>query len=177
MKNFTTRDMVFTALFAAVFCIIAPFSIPIGEVPVSLTNFLIYIAIYAIGWKKTTVSYLIYLLLGFVGLPVFSGFSGGISKLVSPTGGYLIGFIFTAVISGLIIEKFNYKKIFSIIGMLVGLVVTYTFGTAWLALGMGRTFMEALAIGVLPFIVFDFGKIIIVAVIGPQLRKVTQKIM
>lgn len=52
MKNFSTKDMVFTALFAAIFCILAPFSIPIGEVPVSVTNFLIYITIYAIGWKK-----------------------------------------------------------------------------------------------------------------------------
>ena len=107
MKNFSTKDMVFTALFAAIFCILAPFSIPIGEVPVSVTNFLIYITIYVIGWKKATVSYIIYLLLGFVGLPVFAGFTGGISKLVSPTGGYLVGFIFTSVISGLIIEKFN----------------------------------------------------------------------
>ena len=125
MKNFSTKDMVFTALFAAIFCILAPFSIPIGEVPVSVTNFLIYITIYAIGWKKATVSYIIYLLLGFVGLPVFAGFTGGISKLVSPTGGYLVGFIFTSVISGLIIEKFNYKRIPNIIGMIIGLAITY----------------------------------------------------
>ena len=176
MKNFSTKDMVFTALFAAIFCILAPFSIPIGEVPVSVTNFLIYITIYAIGWKKATVSYIIYLLLGFVGLPVFAGFTGGISKLVSPTGGYLVGFIFTSVISGLIIEKFNYKRIPNIIGMIVGLAITYIFGTAWLAFGMGRTFMEALAIGVLPFLIFDFGKIIIVAIIGPELQKLIKKV-
>lgn len=176
MKNFSTKDMVFTALFAAIFCILAPFSIPIGEVPVSVTNFLIYITIYAIGWKKATVSYIIYLLLGFVGLPVFAGFTGGISKLVSPTGGYFVGFIFTSVISGLIIEKFNYKRIPNIIGMIVGLAITYIFGTAWLAFGMGRTFMEALAIGVLPFLIFDFGKIIIVAIIGPELQKLIKKV-
>ena len=176
MKNFSTKDMVFTALFAAIFCILAPFSIPIGEVPVSVTNFLIYITIYAIGWKKATVSYIIYLLLGFVGLPVFAGFTGGISKLVSPTGGYLVGFIFTSVISGLIIEKFNYKRIPNIIGMIIGLAITYIFGTAWLAFGMGRTFMEALAVGVLPFLIFDFGKIIIVAIIGPELQKLMKKV-
>ena len=158
--------MVFTALFAAIFCILAPFSIPIGEVPVSVTNFLIYITIYAIGWKKATVSYIIYLLLGFVGLPVFAGF----------TGGYLVGFIFTSVISGLIIEKFNYKRIPNIIGMIIGLAITYIFGTAWLAFGMGRTFMEALAVGVLPFLIFDFGKIIIVAIIGPELQKLMKKV-
>ena len=112
------------------------------------------------------------MLLGFVGLPVFAGFTGGISKLVSPTGGYLVGFIFTSVISGLIIEKFNYKRIPNIIGM----IITYIFGTAWLAFGMGRTFMEALAVCVLPFLIFDFGKIIIVAIIGPELQKLMKKV-
>lgn len=95
---------------------------------------------------------------------------------MSPTGGYLVGFIFTSVISGLIIEKFNYKRIPNIIGMIVGLAITYIFGTAWLAFGMGRTFMEALAIGVLPFLIFDFGKIIIVAIIGPELQKLIKKV-
>ena len=85
-------------------------------------------------------------------------------------------FIITSVISGLIIEKFNYKRIPNIIGMIVGLAITYIFGTAWLAFGMGRTFMEALAIGVLPFLIFDFGKIIIVAIIGPELQKLIKKV-
>lgn len=175
MKNLSTRDLVFTGLFSAIFCILAPFSIPIGEVPVSITNFIIYIAIYVLGWKKATLSYIIYLLLGFVGLPVFSGFTGGLSKLVSPTGGYLIGFIITAIVSGIIIEKFNFKKIPSILGMIIGLAITYIFGTGWLALGMGRTFTEALFIGVIPFLLGDFAKIIIGAFIGPQFRKILSK--
>lgn len=70
----------------------------------------------------------------------------------------MVGFIFTSVISGLIIEKFNYKRIPNIIGMIVGLAITYIFGTAWLAFGMGRTFMEALAIGDFTFPYFRLWK-------------------
>ena len=74
---------------AAVTCILAPLSVPIGPVPISLTNFAIYLSLYLLDWKKGTLSYLIYLLLGLVGLPVFSGFTGGLAKLAGPTGGYI----------------------------------------------------------------------------------------
>ena len=96
-----TYDITMTALMAAVTCILAPLSIPIGPVPISFTNLAIYLSLYLLGWKKGTVSYLIYLLMGFVGLPVFSGFTGGPAKLAGPTGGYIIGFIVMAVIAGL----------------------------------------------------------------------------
>ena len=104
-----TYAMAVTALMTAVTCIVAPLSIPIGPVPISLTNFAIYLSLYILGWKKGTVSYLLYLLLGLVGLPVFSGFSGGIAKLAGPTGGYIIGFIPMAIIAGIIIEKTHQK--------------------------------------------------------------------
>ena len=114
--------MVFTALFAAIFCILAPFSIPIGEVPVSVTNFLIYITIYAIGWKKATVSYIIYLLLGFVGLPVFAGFKSGVAVLLGTTGGYLIGFLCTALIYWLFTSLLGNKFIVRLIALLLDLL-------------------------------------------------------
>ena len=92
-----------TAVMTAVTCVLAPMSIPIGPVPFSLTNFVIYISLYVLGWKWGTVSYAAYLLLGMVGMPVFSGFSAGLGRLVGPTGGYLVGFIPMAVIAGLVI--------------------------------------------------------------------------
>ena len=88
------REMALIALMAAVTCILGPLSVPIGVVPISLTNFAIYLAIYVLGCRRGTISYIVYLLLGLVGLPVFSGFSSGVGKLFGPTGGYLIGFIF-----------------------------------------------------------------------------------
>ena len=101
LRTTNTYAMAVTALMTAVTCILAPLSIPIGPVPISLTNFAIYLSLYLLDWKKGTISYILYLLLGLVGLPVFSGFTGGIGKLAGPTGGYIIGFIPMAIIAGI----------------------------------------------------------------------------
>lgn len=85
--------MVSTALMTAVTCILAPLSVPIGPVPISFTNLAIYLSLYLLDWKRGTLSYFLYLLIGFAGLPVFSGFTGGVAKLAGPTGGYIVGFI------------------------------------------------------------------------------------
>ena len=78
IRKTNTYAMAVTALMTAVTCILAPMSIPIGPVPISLTNFAIYLSLYLLDWKKGTLSYFVYLLIGFAGLPVFSGFTGGI---------------------------------------------------------------------------------------------------
>lgn len=157
----------------AIICIMAPFSIPLPftVVPISLTNLAIYFTVFVLGWKMGTISYLIYLLIGLIGVPVFSGFTSGFSKLAGPTGGYLIGFIFLVIISGWFIEKFPNKIPMYIMGMLLGNIVTYLFGTIWLANLTGNTFKQALAIGVLPFLLGDLLKIIAAVLIGTVLRK------
>jgi len=100
-KNFfNLKDMVLMALFAALTCVLAPLAVPIGPVPISLTNLVIYFSLYVLGWQRATITYIVYLLLGLVGLPVFSGFEGGVGKVAGPTGGYLIGFIFMAIVCG-----------------------------------------------------------------------------
>ena len=93
-KSFTTFQMALIAVMAAITCILGPLSIPIpiSPVPISLTNLAIYLTVCLLGWKFGTISYLIYLLIGIAGLPVFSGFSSGFAKLLGPTGGYLIGY-------------------------------------------------------------------------------------
>ncbi len=146
-----TYEITMTALMAAVTCILAPLSIPIGPVPISFTNLAIYLSLYLLGWKKGTISYLIYLLLGLVGLPVFSGFTGGPSKLAGPTGGYIIGFIVMAVIAGLVIDNCR-KPWIQLIGMIVGTIICYLFGTIWFCLVANYTFKAALAVCVIPFI-------------------------
>ena len=123
-RKTSTYAMVVTALMAAVTCILAPLSVPIGPVPISLTNLAIYLSLYLLDWKKGTLSYLIYLLLGLVGLPVFSGFTGGLAKLAGPTGGYIIGFIPMAIIAGIVIDKFSQRWI-QILGMIVGTAICY----------------------------------------------------
>ncbi len=159
---------------AAILCILGPLSLPLpfSPVPISLTMIGIYLAVYAVGMWKGTVAVCLYLLLGLVGLPVFSGFSGGPAKLLGPTGGYLIGFLFTALISGFFIDRFWKNRLVSILGMILGIGVAYVFGTVWLAYVAGMTFSQALAAGVIPYVGFDLIKIIILAIVGPELKKV-----
>ena len=94
MKKITTFEMAMCGIFAALMCIAGPLSVPIGPVPVTLTNLVIYFALAVCGTRLTLISCIVYLLLGAAGLPVFSGLQGGLAKMAGPTGGYLIGFIF-----------------------------------------------------------------------------------
>ena len=114
-----TYEITITALMTAVTCILAPMSIPIGPVPISFTNLAIYLSLYLLGWKKGTISYLIY----------------------------------------------------QLIGMIVGTIVCYLFGTVWFCVVAGYTFQAALAVCVIPFIPADLVKMIIAMLIGPMIKK------
>lgn len=126
--------------------------------------------------KDATISFLIYLLLGTVGLPVFSSFRAGLSVLAGPTGGYLIGFIFLALIQGFAMKYFDRKLLPTIIGMLIGMAVCYIFGTVWLAKLMSLSFKEGLFMGVIPYLPGDAVKIIIAVIVGPKLYAATKKV-
>ena len=169
-KHGTTYAITVTALMTAVTCILAPLSIPIGPVPISLTNLAIYISLYLLGWKRGTISYPIYLLIGLVGIPVFSGFTGGPAKLAGPTGGYIIGFIAMAIIAGLVIDHFHQPWL-QLIGMIVGTIICYVLGTAWFCFEAKSTVSGALSICVFPFIPGDLIKMIIAMLIGPAIKK------
>ena len=173
MKNSKSKvyQMAIIGLMAAVISILGPLSIPIGLVPISLTNFAIFISLYSLGMKKGTMSVIIYLLVGLAGLPVFSGFEGGASKLLGPTGGYLIGFIPMALVAGFFIDRFFNKWYMCILGMILGSAVCYTLGTSWLAYQANLSASTALAAGGIPFIAGDLAKIILAAYIGPKLRE------
>ena len=178
MSNQTTRvsrsshtyAMVSTALMTAVTCILAPLSVPIGPVPISFTNLAIYISLYLLDWKRGTVSYFLYLLIGFAGLPVFSGFTGGVAKLAGPTGGYIVGFIPMAIIAGIVIDHFNQRWL-QLLGMIVGTAICYALGTAWFCMQAGYTVSAALAVCVFPFIPTDLVKMLIAMTIGPAIRQ------
>lgn len=171
-KN-STYQIALIGIMSAIMCILGPLSIPIpfSPVPISFTNLAIYFTVFILGWKRGTLSYLIYMLIGLVGLPVFSGFAGGPGKLLGPTGGYLIGFILMAIIGGLFIEKFNGNIIMYIIGLVLATCVAYLLGTAWLAYQAHLTFVQALMAGVIPYLIGDGIKIAIAVLIGPMLKK------
>lgn len=158
------------AIFSALMCIFGPMSVPIGPIPISLTNLVIYLAIYILGSRGTTISFLIYLLLGAVGLPVFSGYSGGVGKLVGPTGGYLVGFIFVAYIGGVFMEKSRANVIVTTIGLVLSTLLLYALGTAWFVYQAGADWTYALGVCVYPFIPFDIGKMVIATILGKAVR-------
>ena len=177
-QKIRTKQMVLIALMTAVTCVLGPLSIPLpfSPVPISLTNFAIFLAIFVFGMKSGTISFIIYLLLGAVGVPVFSSFRGGFQVLAGPTGGYLIGFIFLALIMGFALEHFDRKLVPTIIGMIIGMAVCSAFGTVWLAKLLSLSFKEGLMMGVIPYLPGDAAKIIIAAIVGPKLYGATQKI-
>ena len=177
-QKIRTKQMVLIALMTAVTCVLGPLSIPLpfSPVPISLTNFAIFLAIFVLGMKNGTISFIIYLLLGAVGVPVFSSFRGGFQVLAGPTGGYLIGFILLALIMGFALDHFDRKLVPTIIGMIIGMAVCYAFGTVWLAKLLSLSFKEGLMMGVIPYLAGDAAKIIIAAIVGPRLYGATQKI-
>ncbi len=169
------KNMVFTALIAAVLCAVSPFTIPVGPIPLSLTTLVIYLAALTLNWKYGTLAVVIYLLIGIVGLPVFSGFHGGAQWLVGPTGGFLIGYIPCALIVGLIINIHENKKWLYPVSMVLGTAVLYTCGTVWIMMSLKYTLAAALMACVVPFLIGDAVKIVLASVIAPILRKALKK--
>lgn len=169
-RLFTVRGMVFMAIFAAIICVAAPVSVQVGPIPITLATFAIYLAGAILGGKRGMVSVAVYIMLGAVGLPVFSNFNGGFTALLGPTGGYIIGYIPLVLLTGIFAEMNSKKHWTMIIGMFLGTVALYTFGTAWYMIMTGIGLGRALALCALPFIPGDALKIVCVSAIAMPLK-------
>lgn len=169
----SVKQLTLIGLMSAVICILGPWTlkIPFNPVPISLGTLGIYLAITVLGLKRGAASVLIYILLGLVGIPVFTDFSAGPGKLLGPTGGYIFGYIFMALICGFFVDKFSKKLPLYFLGMVLGTAACYFFGTLWLAYQMDYTFPQALMAGVIPYIPGDLAKLVIARIVGFQLRK------
>lgn len=163
------KDLVFTAMFAAVIAVCSIISIPIGAVPVTLQTFAICLSAAVLGWKRGTLSVFIYILIGAVGLPVFAGLKGGVGVLAGPTGGYIIGFIPAAVLIGLVAEKTARKLLPLSLSMTGGVLICYAVGTVWFMVVTGRGIAEALMLCVVPFLIFDAVKIALAVLLSKRL--------
>ena len=170
-KKLTTYQMAVTALMAAVMCVLGPLTVPIGAVPISLANFVIWLTAWLLGPKFGTLSVAVYLCIGLIGVPVFSGYGAGLAKLAGPTGGYLVGYLLLALIGGLFIEKSNGNPVVSGIGLVLGDAACYVLGTAWFVFQMQCELGYALSVCVYPFIALDLAKIVVSCVVGALLRK------
>ena len=168
-----TKRIVLIGLMTAVICVLGPvsFPLPISPVPVSLGVLGILLAADLLGLKLGTVSCLGYLLIGLVGMPVFTGFSGGVGKVLGPTGGYLIGYIFLSLLTGFFVGKWPAKWPLHLIGMILGTMAMYLFGTLWLGYLMKCSFLEALWLGVIPYSPAELVKIAITLSLGGLIRR------
>lgn len=163
------RNLTFTALFAAILCVMSPFAVNIGPIPLSLATVAVYLAGVTLGWKKGTVAVIVFILIGAVGVPVFSNFSGGLQKVVGPTGGYIIGYIPCALVAGIFADKWS-KAWSYIVGMVLGTAVLYALGTAWYCTQASVALGKAIAACVTPFLLGDAIKIVIVTLLSLKLR-------
>ncbi|MCR5520529.1 MAG: biotin transporter BioY [Lachnospiraceae bacterium] len=171
-KKIGTIDMAYIAIGAVLIAICSWISIPV-IVPFTLQTFAVFLLIMLFGGMKATISVLIYILVGAVGVPVFAGFGAGIGVLFGKTGGYIIGFLSMGPIFSLITKLFGKKLLVQIVALLTGLLVCYAFGTAWfMYIYMRDTgdvgLMTVLSWCVFPYIVPDAAKMAVAVLISKK---------
>jgi biotin transport system substrate-specific component len=169
------KDTVYIAMFAAVISVCSLIYVPFA-VPFTMQTFAVFLALFSAGGKRGTIAILTYIAIGLAGMPVFSGFMGGVSALFGATGGYIIGFVFAAFIYWLFEKLFGKSEKTSAVSAIVGMTVCYIFGSLWYAFvfsgGTGEAgFFAAIAQCVLPFILPDAAKITLAFVLCKRLKK------
>lgn len=165
------QKIAITGLLAAIICLVAPFSIPVGTVPLSLATLAIFVISCTVDTKLSVTAVAIYILLGMAGLPVFSAFRGGLHVIAGATGGYIIGYVPCALIISLLTKKFGGKKFIYPLSMILGTLVCYLIGTVWYSVQAETSFTTALSVCVLPFIIGDVIKIIAASALVTTLKK------
>lgn len=168
-----TKMMILCALFAALTAVCSMISIPLPftPVPINLATLSVFLAGGLLGSRYGALSQLVYVLLGAIGLPVFSGFTGGFGIIAGPTGGYIIGYIAAAWLIGFLTEKLGRDFYKIIISMIEGLIVCYTLGTLWFMYITSSGLAAALMMCVVPFLIGDAIKIIAGSILVKKLHK------
>lgn len=176
-KKLKPLDLAYMGMFVALMALCSWISIPTA-VPFTLQTFAVFMTVAVLGVFRGTAAVLGYILLGMAGVPVFAGFSGGYGVIMGLTGGYIVGFIFTALITGGIMKAFGKKIPVMIIAMLLGLAACYAFGTAWFIYAYNKDngaigVMAALSMCVFPYIIPDCCKIGLAIVLDKRLSGYT----
>ena len=171
-KSNELTNAVLSCLFAALISLGAFVALPFPgtPIPIVLQNLFILIAASTLGpfWGLFSVS--IYLAFGLIGLPVFSGGTGGLTKFLGPTGGYLVGYLPAAFIVGFFADRGKTKFFPVLLGSILGMAVVYCFGVAWLKLSLELDWGRALASGLLPFLPGDLAKILLASILAPKIK-------
>ena len=180
-KLFRTLDITYIGAAVALITICSWISIP-TTIPFTLQTFAVMLTVLLLGGMRGTIAVTVYILLGAIGVPVFSGFSGGIAKLLGPTGGYIIGFLGTALVMWAFETAFGKKLWVHIVAIVLGLVLCYAFGTMWFIKiytaddGSKATLAMALSFCVIPYLIPEVIKVVLALVIGTNkaIRSVIQ---
>lgn len=169
------KAYVYIALMAVLICVCSWVSIPI-MVPFTMQTFAVFCSLLLLGGKRGTAAIGLYLFMGLIGLPVFSGFRGGVGHLIGPTGGYAIGFLFSGIIYTLLEPLFSGRKALSWIVFALAQIVCYLIGTLWFVTIYGMqsksySFLSAFSICVIPFIIPDCIKIVLAVLLCNRIKK------
>ena len=170
-----TYDLAYIAIFAVLIAICSWISIPM-TVPFTLQTFGVFMAVGVLGGKRGSLAVLVYILLGIIGVPVFANFTGGFGVLLNSTGGYIVGFLFSALVMWAMEALWGKSPAVQILSMLAGLIVCYAMGTVWFMVVYTKT-SGAVRLGtvlgwcVIPFIIPDLVKIALAFVLSRRVRK------
>lgn len=169
-----TSEMTKMALMVAMNCISAYLIIPLpfSMSPIALQTMIVNLTGYVLNTKQALMTMIVYLLVGLAGVPVFTGGSAGPGKLFGPTGGYLFGFLLTAVFLAYFKgEKYSFKR-YALLGCIIGIPLIYAPGVIQLKLVTGMAWDKALMTGALPFIPLDIVKCLAAAVIAGPINRI-----
>lgn len=176
---YKVQDIIYIGLFAAFIAICSWIAIP-ATVPFTLQTMGIFITVGLLGGKRGTIAIFVYILLGIIGIPVFAGFSSGLGAILGTSGGYIIGFLFSALFMWFMERVFGNSCFTFIISMLIGLLICYSFGTFWFMMVYTQTtgpvaLSVVLGWCVIPFIIPDLIKIALSFVCVNRLKKIIKK--
>ena len=164
------KSMTYISVMSVIIAICAWLTIP-AAVPFTMQTFGVFFALLFLGGKKGTAAIALYLILGAIGLPVFSGFSGGIGHILGATGGYMLGFLITGIIYS-IFEKLGKSTKIPVFSLILGLLACYAFGTLWFSIYKeNMSFLPALSVCVAPFIIPDLIKLALAVIVSEKIKK------
>ena len=168
-----TKYLVLCGLFAALMAVCSWIAVPIGSVTYTLQTFAVFLALMTLGGKWGSLSIFVYLCLGMVGLPVFSGFQGGFGAMFQATGGYLWGFLGCGLCFWVVTSLFGSRKRAMFAGSVAGLTICYLCGTCWMVyfyLG-GENLGAMLFAGTVPYLLPDAVKLSLAFLVSRRLKK------
>ena len=175
MKILSTRDLVLIALFAALTAVCSWISVPILAVPFTLQTFAVELTLFCLGGKRGFLAILVYLMMGLIGIPVFAGFNGGAGYLLGPTGGYVLGFLVTALLWSLAENRIRGGRAVRLLWMAAALAGCYAVGTVWFwgfyGRSRGMNLWAVLQVCVVPFLIPDAAKLILAGLVSERVQK------